>query len=88
LLFSSIGVGWLGISLSFLTIEFTGENQQWVEFIIPFFSYCSIPVGSFAITYSVWDLVGATETKKKFYLSMSFFRLYIILFLFSRYLSM
>jgi len=65
LLFSSIGIGWMGISLSFLTIEFTGDNQQWVELLIPYFSYCSIPVGSFAITYSVWDLVGSKETKKK-----------------------
>lgn len=84
LLFSSIGVGWLGISLSFLSIEFTGDNQQWIEFIIPFFSYCSIPAGSFAITYSVWDLVGSKETKKKILLIYVFLSIiYYIIFVLS-----
>ena len=83
MLFSSIGIGWLGITLSFLSIEFTGGNLYWIELIIPYLSYGTIPIGSFAITYIVWDLVGSKKTKKNIlliYLLLSIIY-YVILFI-------
>ncbi|MFX1276812.1 MAG: hypothetical protein ACFFBP_01280 [Promethearchaeota archaeon] len=64
LLFGSIGVGWLGITLSFLAVEFTGTTPNWIEFLIPFFSYSTLPIGCFAIVYIVWELVASTKTRK------------------------
>lgn len=74
LLFTAIGLGWMGISLTFLSIEFTGINQPWVKPIMAYFSYSTIPLGCFAIVYVVWELVGSKKSKKLIY------GLYIVLF--------
>jgi len=75
LLFSAIGLGWMGITLTFLSVEFTGINQPWVEPIMSYFSYSTIPLGCFAIVYLVWELVGSKKSKKIIYL------LYVVLFI-------
>lgn len=88
LLFGSIGIGWLGITLSFLTLEFTGQSPIWVQFLIPFFSYCPFPIGSFAITYIVWELVASKKNKKnilRLYILMGI--VYYFIFFFSLYLQ-
>jgi len=75
LLFAAIGLGWMGITITFLSLEFTGINQPWVAPIISYFSYSTIPLGCFAIIYIVWELVGSKKSKKIIYL------MYLVLFI-------
>ncbi|MFX1276324.1 MAG: hypothetical protein ACFFAT_14965, partial [Promethearchaeota archaeon] len=75
LLFTAIGLGWMGITLSFLSTEFAGSTLPWVIFLMPFFAYSTIPLGCFAIIYIVWELVGTKKSKKIIY------GLYVILFI-------
>ncbi len=60
----AVAFGWTGITISFLSVWFTGGNLPWVEGIISYFSYSTIPVGAMAIIYVVWDVAGDPKKKK------------------------
>ncbi|MBN1802823.1 MAG: hypothetical protein JW891_15040 [Candidatus Lokiarchaeota archaeon] len=64
MIYLSMALGWSGISISFLSVLFLGQNAPWIRSVFFFFSYCTLPIGSFAITSSSWDLVGSPMNKK------------------------
>ena len=61
----AIGFGWMGITLSFLSILFTGSNIPHLHFFIRFFSYSTLPVGSIAIMNVGWDMFVPSKKYKK-----------------------
>lgn len=80
ILFTAIGLGWTGISCSFLFTEFIGKNPEWIEPVTRFFSYSTIPFGCFGIIYIVWELVGSKKSKKLIYLFyLAIFIIYYLL---------
>ncbi len=64
IIYISMALGWMGVSLSFLSVLFFGQNAPWIKNVMFFFSYCTLPFGSYAITSSSWDLVGSPMVKK------------------------
>ena len=76
----AIATGWTGISLSFLSFLFFGYTLPELASIISYFSYSTIPVGSFAVIIISWDLLFSPKYKK---LGLSIFLgLYVIYYVF------
>ncbi len=78
----AVAFGWTGITITFLSVVFTEINQPWVEGIISYFSYSTIPVGSMAIIYVVWNVAGSPKSKK---LALLLFGLFSIFYYYALY---
>ena len=63
-LIGAIAFGWTGITITFLSVSFTGINQPGVSGIISYFSYSSIPIGALCVVFVTWDVAGAPKNKK------------------------
>lgn len=64
-LFVAIALGWMGISITYLTVVIYGYNLPWVKDIISYFSYSTIPIGALAVVHVSWDVAGAPKNKRK-----------------------
>ncbi|MHA1263764.1 MAG: hypothetical protein ACTSRS_00870 [Candidatus Helarchaeota archaeon] len=76
----AIAIGWTGITLSFLSVAFYGYNYPGLKNIISYFSFSTIPIGSFAVVNISWDLLFSPE-KRKYGVSL-FIILYAIYYFF------
>lgn len=56
--------GWTGISLSFISVLFTGGTPPGIAGIISYFSYLPIPIGSCAVIIIAWDWLFTPKYKK------------------------
>lgn len=56
--------GWAGVSLSFLSVLFTGITSPEIQGIMSYFSYSSVPIGSIAVIAISWDLLFSPKYKK------------------------
>ena len=57
--------GWMGITLSFLSVLFFGENILYLDIYVRFFSYSTLPVGAIAIMNVGWDMFVPSKKYKK-----------------------
>lgn len=64
-LFVAIALGWMGISITYLSVVIYGYNLPWVKDIISYFSYSTIPIGALAVVHVSWDVAGAPKNKRK-----------------------
>ena len=82
-LLGAIAFGWMGITITFLSVSFTGINQPGVSSIISYFSYSSIPIGALCVVFVTWDVVGAPQNKKMVILGYIIFSIvyYIVLYI-------
>lgn len=64
-LFIAIGFGWMGITITYLSVAIYGYNLPWVKGVISFFSYSTIPIGALAVIHVSWDVAGAPKNKKR-----------------------
>ncbi len=78
----AIAFGWMGITISFLSVIFTGINQPWVSGVISYFSYSSIPIGALSVVFTTWDVAGAPKNKKLVLIGYIIFSIvyYIVLY--------
>lgn len=78
----SIGLGWMGITLSFLSVAIYGYNLSGLKLIVNAFSYSTIPIGSLAVLSISWDLLMPPKHKKKVIIGVGILAIvyYIILF--------
>ncbi len=60
----AVAFGWMGITITYLSVLFYGYNLPWVKGVISFFSYSTIPIGAFSVMYVTWDVAGAPKNKK------------------------
>jgi len=60
----ALALGWTGITITFLSVAFYGENLPGLESFISYFSYSTVPLGSISIIYMNWDVFGAPKNKK------------------------
>jgi len=60
----AIAFGWTGITITFLSVAFYGENLPGLESFISYFSYSSIPIGAISVVYMNWDVFGSPKNKK------------------------
>lgn len=79
----AVAFGWMGITLSFLSVLQYGYNVSGIKQIIPYFSYSTIPVGSIATLSIAWDLLMPPEHKKKVLIAVGIFCVfyYIVLYM-------
>jgi len=61
----AVALGWTGISISFLSVVIYGYNLPWVKGVISYFSYSTVPLGSFAIVATSWNVAGSQKNKRK-----------------------
>ena len=61
----AIGFGWMGITISFLSILLTGSNLPYYYLYIRFFSYSTLPIGCVAIMSVGWDMFMPSKKYKK-----------------------
>ncbi|TFG23311.1 MAG: hypothetical protein EU529_07890 [Promethearchaeota archaeon] len=61
---AAIALGWTGITITFFSVVIYGYNLPWVKYVISYFSYSTVPVGSTAIIYFTFDVFGAPKFKK------------------------
>ena len=61
----AIGFGWMGISLSFISVMLTGSNIPNLELYVRIFSYSTLPVGTTAIMNVGWDMFMPSKKYKK-----------------------
>ena len=64
----AIGLGWMGITITFFSTLIFGENLPWVEYVISYFSYSTIPIGAFTIAYVTYNLAGSQRYRMLFYI--------------------
>jgi len=60
----AVAFGWTGITITFLSVAFYGENLPGLESFISYFSYSSIPLGAISVVYMNWDVFGSPKNKK------------------------
>lgn len=60
----AVGFGWMGITITFLSVMLFGYNVAGMESIISYFSYSTIPVGAITVIYLTWDVFGSPTNKK------------------------
>ncbi len=79
---AAIGMGWIGISLTTLSVLIYGYNLPGLRAIIPYFSYSTVPIGALGIMYTSWDVAGSPANKKVVLLSFGAFSVfyYIVLY--------
>ncbi|MHA1147686.1 MAG: hypothetical protein ACTSR8_05530 [Promethearchaeota archaeon] len=78
----AVGFGWMGITITYLSVAFYGYNLPWVKSVISFFSYSTIPIGSLAVINVSWNVAGAPKNKWKVELLFIIYSLiyYIVLY--------
>lgn len=59
----TIAVGWFGVVLSFLSVSLYGYNLPEWQGIYSYFSYSTIPIGSFAVISFSWNLLFSKKNK-------------------------
>ncbi len=64
-LFIAVGFGWMGITITYLSVALYGYNLPGVKSIISYFSYYTIPIGALAVVHTCWDIAGAPKNKRK-----------------------
>jgi hypothetical protein len=79
LLSMAIFVGWLGITISFFSVLFLGENinLNTLKLIVNITAFVSEPLGAFAVMNSNWGLLGSPKHKK---LALGIFVIYSIFY--------
>lgn len=60
----AVAFGWTGITITFLSVAFYGENLPSIESIISYFSYSTIPLGAITVVYMNWNVLGSPKNKK------------------------
>ena len=78
----AVAFGWMGITLSFLSVLQYGTNVTGLRQIVPFFSYSTIPIGTIAVLSIAWDILLPPEHKKKVLITVSILSIfyYVVLF--------
>jgi hypothetical protein len=64
ILYLAVAFGWMGITLTSLSVLFYGNNLPGLKAIVPYFSYTTVPIGALAIIYTTWELAGSPKNKK------------------------
>ncbi|MFX0102509.1 MAG: hypothetical protein ACFFCS_23280 [Candidatus Hodarchaeota archaeon] len=64
-LVAAMALGWMGITLSFISVSTIGSNTPWLKQFMSYFSYATIPVGACAIMFVSWDFFGSPRNKKQ-----------------------
>ena len=79
----AVAFGWMGITLSFLSVLQYGYNVAGIKQIVPYFSYSTIPIGSIAVISIAWEMLMPPEHKKKVLIAVGIFAIfyYVILFM-------
>ena len=74
--------GWMGITISFLSVLLFNENIPYLYMYVRLFSYSTLPVGAIAIMNLGWDLFLSPKHKKVVLISMTIVSVfyYIILY--------
>ena len=75
--------GWMGITLSYLSVMQYGYNVPGIKQIVPYFSYSTIPIGSMAVLSIAWTMLMPPEHKKKVLIAVGIFCVfyYIVLYM-------
>ncbi len=75
-------LGWMGITISFLSVLFSGDNAEGLNRVIPLFSYSTIPIGSMAVLSIAWTMLMPPKYKKHVLIAVGIFSIfyYIILY--------
>ncbi|TFF99996.1 MAG: hypothetical protein EU540_05875 [Promethearchaeota archaeon] len=79
----AIAFGWMGITLSFLSVLQYGYNVPGIKNIVPYFSYSTIPIGSIAVLSIAWTMLLPPEHKKKVLIAVGIFCVfyYVVLYM-------
>ena len=64
LLALAVGFGWMGITLSFLSVMIFRENIPNLHMYVRLFSYSTAPIGTIAVLNVGWDLFLSSKYKK------------------------
>jgi hypothetical protein len=83
LLTLAVGFGWMGITLSFLSVVLFNENIPYLYMYVRLFSYSTAPVGTIATLNVGWDLFLSSKYKKLVLIAMIIISVfyYIILYM-------
>ena len=75
--------GWMGITLSFLSVEIYGYNLPGLKLYVNILSYSTIPIGSITVLNIAWEFLLPPKHKKKVLIAVGIFGIfyYIVLFM-------
>ncbi|TFG23993.1 MAG: hypothetical protein EU529_05695 [Promethearchaeota archaeon] len=75
--------GWMGITLSFLSVVIYGYNLPGLKLSVNILSYSTMPIGSMAILNIAWEMLLPPKHKKKVLMAIGIFSIfyYIVLFM-------